>query len=379
MLTLKVTERCNSSCSYCSVRRSDGAHMGSSVLAALFTRVDEYLREDPLRDLELLWHGGEPLILGTRYFAKAAELLESRCASTRSRIRNLLQTNLTALREDFLDVFARLDIRSVGTSFDPEPHVRGPGRKVDSERYARRWMRGLRILERNGIAWGINYVVTRKSLTNPRAVFFFLTNLSPTGRVTLSPVQIDSERGKELEITVDEYVHFLGEVFPVWRRRPHRYPELSPFSGLHRPNTSDPRALQQVHHLTIAPDGAVGHSGRGSGRRPIDYGHVDDLPLAELFAEDVARREEMCAARARRHDCPACPVWRWCGAGRVQDAFSQNERFSTECEWCDGKRRFVERYVDPTQAAARGAVGFSASSGGADVPDDDRAGAVSGG
>jgi uncharacterized protein len=73
LVILKATEKCNSNCSYCDVVRKDGTgrSMPIDVLETVFRRVNEYLIAFPGEEVELNWHGGEPLILGTDYFREA--------------------------------------------------------------------------------------------------------------------------------------------------------------------------------------------------------------------------------------------------------------------------------------------------------------------
>ena len=69
--------------------------MSLEVLELLFMRIDEFLRGRRREKVEIIWHGGEPLLLGDGYFSKACEFQEKHCAETRDRIRHTIQTNMT--------------------------------------------------------------------------------------------------------------------------------------------------------------------------------------------------------------------------------------------------------------------------------------------
>ena len=69
----KPTEACNSRCIYCEVvKKTRGPkRMTFKTLELFFRRVNEFLLERPQEEMEIIWHGGEPLILGPGYFERA--------------------------------------------------------------------------------------------------------------------------------------------------------------------------------------------------------------------------------------------------------------------------------------------------------------------
>ena len=65
----KPTEACNSRCIYCEVvKKTRGPkRMTFKILELFFRRVNEFLVERPQEEMEIIWHGGEPLLLGPGY------------------------------------------------------------------------------------------------------------------------------------------------------------------------------------------------------------------------------------------------------------------------------------------------------------------------
>ena len=96
----KPTEACNGNCAYCDVVRKDrekGARLPLETLERFFIRVNEYLAERPDERFQIIWHGGEPLLLGPDYFLKAHEFEQRHCPGTKDRISHDIQTNITLL------------------------------------------------------------------------------------------------------------------------------------------------------------------------------------------------------------------------------------------------------------------------------------------
>ncbi|HIJ68919.1 MAG TPA: radical SAM protein, partial [Deltaproteobacteria bacterium] len=63
----KATEACNARCIYCDVvhkKPRNPVTMPLETLELFFSRINEFLTEKPQEKLDLVWHGGEPLLLG---------------------------------------------------------------------------------------------------------------------------------------------------------------------------------------------------------------------------------------------------------------------------------------------------------------------------
>lgn len=355
-LILKATEACNSNCYYCDVVRKQGSgrSMPLEVLETVYRRVDEHLRSSPEDRISLLWHGGEPLLLGARYFQAALQLQRRICADTQSRISHDLQTNLTLFDESFVDVFRELGITALGTSYDPEPNLRGPGRTRDSTRYNEGFLRALRVLERHGFAWGMIYVVTQRSLRRPLETFHFLTNLSLEGAFNLNAVLIYDQERQDVAITAEQFADFLGTLFEVWWKRRDRFPAVEPFRAL-RESIIDRRiSLGCVdsgqctyHHVNVAPDGSTSQCGRAADWNILSYGNLADRSLTDVLRdperEQLQRRQELLP----QGECAGCRFWKLCHGGCPLDAYSQHRSFLHKSEWCEARRGFIERYFEP--------------------------------
>lgn len=357
-IILKVTEKCNSHCRYCDVVRK--AHTGKTmpleILETVFRRADEYLREHPYESLEVLWHGGEPLLVGADYFMKAYEFQKKHCPETSSRIHHSVQTNLTTFDESFVQPFKLLGITAVGTSYDPEPNMRGPGNDnhVDSDSYNRKFMKGLSLLEKNGFGWGMIYVVTKASLREPLTIFYFLTNLHLTGGIMMNPVLIYDTVRRNIAISAQEYAEFLGAIFPYWWQHRHRYPDIQPFKMLTQSIINKELTLGcadsgdcTYNHINITPDGETSQCGRSADWSLLPYGNIVDTPLDTVLHHPLRAQLEERQRIIRHTECADCRFWELCHGGCPLDAYSVHKDFMHKSEWCAAKRLFIENYFEP--------------------------------
>ena len=76
VLIFKAVEICNSNCIYCDViEKGSKTIMSLELLELVFRKIDEYLKSND-EEIQLIWHGGEPCLLGVDYFKKAYEFQE---------------------------------------------------------------------------------------------------------------------------------------------------------------------------------------------------------------------------------------------------------------------------------------------------------------
>ena len=114
-IIVKLTTACNLACTYC----SEGDRAVEQLPKELvYKMIDEYpalLDHIGTRSASILWHGGEPLLVGHDY-------LHDVMCYARDRLRDydvhfLMQTNGTLVDEDWLALFQEFSI-SAGVSLD---------------------------------------------------------------------------------------------------------------------------------------------------------------------------------------------------------------------------------------------------------------------
>ena len=355
-LIVKVTEKCNSNCYYCDVvyKKNTGGSMSIPLLEMVFKRINEYLELRREENIVFIWHGGEPLMAGLDFYRKAVEFQEKICHSTKHRIRHSIQTNLTLMDDDFASALKKLGMNNIGSSYDPEPHMRGPGSAIDSDTYNKKFINGMSVLQKHGMGLGIIYVVTKKSLMNPLDIYYFLSNLMIPGGFNMNPVLIYDEERKEVSVTPDEYVDFLGTIFPVWWKTRKRYPTIEPFRSLVDTIVDNNISLGCVEsgnctydHVNIAPDGGTSQCGRSADWGLLDYGNIAEKTLESIIRD--AKRDELEERQAVLHDgeCFGCRLWNICHGGCPLDAYSKHKSFMHKSEWCYSRKGFIEKYFEP--------------------------------
>ncbi len=353
----KPTEACNSRCVYCDVikKKTSGAKMMDfATLAIFFNRVNEFLLERPREKMEIIWHGGEPLLLGPGYFERALLYQEKYCSETFSRIRHSIQSNLTLLSREFFEPLRKLGITRISSSYDPIPHIRGIGAKRDSKAYNKKFLDSIQLLNEEGFDWGVIYVVTKQSLEKPLEIFRFLTNLAPRGGLMFNPVLLYGPGLDHIRITPHEYVNFLGAIFPTWWRGRNDFGYIEPFSSTARNLIEETKSLMCVDsggcaysHIDVLPDGRASHCGRSADWGLLDYGCIQENSFSRIFSdpqrEILARRNEVLPET----ECKGCRFWNVCHGGCPLDGWLAGGSFLHKSGWCRARKALIEKYVEP--------------------------------
>jgi uncharacterized protein len=357
-LIINVTEKCNASCAYCHVvhRPYTLGAMTQEMLELIYVRIDEYLTGLSDESIDILWHGGEPLLMGADFFQTILELERNICNANQERIHHAIQTNLSLLTDDFIDVFKQLGIQSIGTSCDPVSQMRGLGKKSNSEKYNELFINALRLLEKNGIDWGLIYVVTKNSLSNPLDCFYYLTNLAMTGMINLNPVLIDDDKSKKIEITQKEYAHFLGEIFPYWWKHRQRFPNVQPFKGLFEAivNEADCSGCMEfgvcdsmLDHIHINSDGEASLSGLTFNWGSPQFGNIRNKSLMEILFNEEMERFKNKIEKDRDEQCRGCRFLALCFPGIDRSCAKKTISLMHKSKWCESRVGFIENYFEP--------------------------------
>jgi uncharacterized protein len=235
---------CNLNCEYCFYLEKQALYgagadyrMPDHILSAF---ISSYVAAQPTQVVEFVWQGGEPTLLGLDFFRRAIEL-QAPVAGQKT-ITNSLQTNGTLLTDEWC-AFLKKNGFMVGISLD------GPREIHDRYRRDRQGqgsfaavLRGLRLLQKHGVAYNVMASVARETARRPLDVYRFfreqgvefiqfvpiierLPDAAARGQglrlgSPASPEQ-DSERMKVTPWTVvpEEYGEFLIAIYEEWVRR----------------------------------------------------------------------------------------------------------------------------------------------------------------
>lgn len=177
LVIIQSTPICNMNCSYCYLKEEDRHGRKTPVpLISEETLRHVYrvtLASPTLRDgFRLLWHAGEPLVPGVRFYARALSIMKE-MNTENIRIRQEMQTNGTLITQEWADFIKQNGIR-IGVSIDGPESIHNENRTYyNSKGSFEHVMRGIRVLQKNDISFSTISVLTEKSLDYPDEIMQF--------------------------------------------------------------------------------------------------------------------------------------------------------------------------------------------------------------
>ena len=171
-LHFEITPSCNLKCSYCYVGPKEKKEGIELFPLQLFYRIIGLIAEYSKQEhIEIIYHGGEPLLQSYEWFDSACRFATETFKKANRKCSFGLQSNLTLLNDDFIDVFIRNKIR-VSTSIDGSEtihnSVRG-GFKITTS--------NMRKIMENGIFSGCIVVAYKHNWDQISSVFKTLSEL----------------------------------------------------------------------------------------------------------------------------------------------------------------------------------------------------------
>jgi uncharacterized protein len=219
LLVIQATSLCNLNCKYCYVpQRNNASRLEFRVLKKLFEVLipSQLIRRQ--KNIDVLWHAGEPLAAGIEYYQQAIEIIDQTLGG-RWTARHSMQTNGTLLTSEWCDFFSKQHVE-VGVSLDGPQAIHDEHRPTVGGRGSfDRAMLGVKMLRDHGISVSALCVLTPTSLRQPDQIFdFFLSegimNLAFNVEETEGAHQLSSLLGEGgLSRTKSLYSSFMHSIF----------------------------------------------------------------------------------------------------------------------------------------------------------------------
>jgi uncharacterized protein len=220
---------CNLDCAYCFFLGKEGLYPGATQRMTDET-LEQYIRQllesHRTPEVTIAWQGGEPTLMGLKFFRRAVELGKQYARPGQTLV-HTIQTNGTKINREWAQFFAKNGFL-VGLSID------GPRELHDAYRRDRagkpvfdKVMRGLDALREQGVDWNSLTTVNAANEDHPVEVYEFLRDDCGCEFIQLIPiVERPCENGvpygydvTERSVSPEGWGRFLNGVFDAWVRR----------------------------------------------------------------------------------------------------------------------------------------------------------------
>ena len=214
LVVLQPTPFCNIACTYCYLpTRDDRGVMGIETVRAVFERL--FASGYAAAEVAVVWHAGEPLVVGPAFYREAFALIEALRPADISVVHSF-QTNGMLISDAWCDLFERWDAK-IGVSID------GPRAIHDAKRVTRagrgtfdRTMDGIHALQRRGIPFHALSVLGADSLRDPAGMHAFYADAG-IDQVCFNVEESEGDHVSELFAQADLDRAFKSFLESFWR------------------------------------------------------------------------------------------------------------------------------------------------------------------
>lgn len=215
--------QCNMNCSYCYYFGSSNHRLKNHVAMndqTLETYIKTCISSQTSRNVDIVWQGGEPTLLGVDFFEKAIEYQNK--YSQGKKINNFIQTNGIGLNERW-GRFLKDNNFLVGVSLD--------GNKISNDYYRltntgkstfSRVLNGIDVLKKHNINFNTLTVVGKHNVKIPLDTYNFLKRIGSSFMQFIPLVEqevVPNARSYSVtsrSVSPIDYAIFLNRIFDVW-------------------------------------------------------------------------------------------------------------------------------------------------------------------
>ncbi|MEV5751930.1 FxsB family cyclophane-forming radical SAM/SPASM peptide maturase [Actinoallomurus sp. NPDC052308] len=347
---VKLHSRCNIACDHCYMYeladqswRARPMVMSDADIDRLAARVAEHAHAHSLDSVEVLVHGGEPLLAGK---AKLERLFAAVTAALRPNVRPVftMQTNGILLTEAMLEVLAAYEVH-VGISLDGGEQENDRHRRyTDGRGTYRQVMRGLDLLRSEPYRHLYRRLLCTVDVANdPVRTFDELARLSPPAIDLLLP-HATWENPPPAGISTPgstPYADWLNALFDHWYAGPAQHVQIRFFEELivqllGGQAVTEKIGLSPINFLVVETDGTL--ELQDALKAAYEGAAATGLTLADQPFDAVL---EVPAVRANQSGldglsatCRACPVVDVCGGGHYAHRYHAETGFDNPSVYC---------------------------------------------
>ena len=311
---IKPTHICNLDCKYCYNDDVRDPVMTDTTLERVIDQTFAYTKAKlPSRKVDFIWHGGEPMVPGVKFYEKVVALqAEAQARHGTNGYTNLIQTNGVLMKQDWIEFFKCHNFW-ISMSID------GPKMLHDQYRVDKRGrgsyervMRAIELVKAADIPLGLSVVLNKSNVGHVEEMFRFLSD-HQLGFNIIPMNKSGGARGlySQLGLDAEEYGEAWIKMYDKWFDSDEDYVYCMDFTLLTRAilagRPADCIGLAQCGqtNVSIDPVGDVFACASLSGHDDIKYGNVNEADMVDIMQSVVA------SSFRNRNTDPQCAECKW--------------------------------------------------------------------
>ena len=218
LLIKPASADCNLRCEYCFYidhleNGKKSPRMSDEVLKIM---ISSYMRTNQNNNYSFGWQGGEPTLMGLKFFEKVVEL-QKKYGPPGAAVSNGVQTNGTLITKEMAKFFADYKFL-LGVSLDGPSYLHDFYRKTLGQKPTHSLvMRGIDLLKKFNVDFNILILVNNKTVNKAKEIYQYFKSQGFFYHQYIPCVEYDNNnKPQPYSITGEEWGNFLCELFDEW-------------------------------------------------------------------------------------------------------------------------------------------------------------------
>jgi uncharacterized protein len=307
-----------------------------------------WVRDSGLRKIQFVWHGGEPLLAGQRFFDDVVRIQHVNHRDGLEYL-NSVQTNGLLVDEHWTGLF-RTGQFGIGLSLDGPAWVHDRQRRLPGGGLTHaRVEESLRAMRAAGLSIGLSSVVTRHSLQDPRAILRYFDGLGVEMVDFLPMTTLSADLAEHpLLVTPKEFLRFMDEILDEWLALGDSRVMVRQFENIIAGICGNTPTLCTFSgrcggHLSIDFDGSVYPCDAFMRYPEFRLGNVLENSLGDVLASSHYRDFRKCIMELPV-SCGDCGIADACHGGCPFERYSRSEgHFHATYPFCETRQHLCRR------------------------------------
>jgi uncharacterized protein len=302
--------------------------------------------------ITFIWHGGEPLLAGKKFYQKALDFQQKYRRNLGQRIRNNMQTNGLLLDDECLDFLLKNRFR-LGISLDGPAKFHDCNRRISDGKASHALVEDAvsRLARHSGGRAGVISVLTRINVDYPQELYRYFHN-SPVTGVSFLPFRGNPSHS-ELTVSSDQLSEFWVRIFELWIA--DKMPlKISPLKHMVRALLGGKPGLCSFtgrcfkSFVAVMSNGDIYPCSCFSSKEFL-LGNIHNESFGQLLNNNRIRALRHKKNRSIARHCSHCRYIDIC-AGGCREAAYETHGDIEQPDWTCEARKFMFRYIENRMA-----------------------------
>lgn len=350
-IIFRVTNKCNLRCTYCYDGKNHEEYDFRDVNRNFEKNIDKIckaIREiidygDEDYPVELIFHGGEPLLVSADNYRKLLEKLKG------LNLKFSVQTNGTLISNEFINLFQDYDF-NVGISLDGYDEKSNSCRIYKNKKNSfNDCLKNIKTLKEKNMKFGVIMSINKEHLGNELELYRFIA----LNGINCNIRPVFPSSPEKINISCDEYTNFFCKLFDIWFHDSNELVKTHQISELYLElrKSYDCNFIEKtcescescfLNFISMDIDGDIYPCNRLYGINEYLYGNIYSNSMEEIMkkSNDLAEKRK----KSINDKCSNCYLKDTCNGGCPANSYSYNRNILEKDFFCKSKLD-INRYI----------------------------------